>query len=539
LLQRTGSNFVQNASAFDARNRCTTALAIADMDSDGDNDLIQGGSETSQSYPPAFNLSNKHGIETKLLWNDGTGTLQDTTRRDIPGRSQLAFAAVGDINNDDFPDIVLAEGNGIAMLNNGDATFTNQTQAFPATGRPALGDLDGDGDLDCVLVERLGQVWTLRNTGNGTFVAWHGPYQVNLLQTFYEATDCELADLDGDGILDLFVATGADYSTGPLPMDGLLLGQGNGSFVDASNLLGGPTDMDGIAIGDIDNDGDLDVVGNYHAHINQGGSFTTQVIPGWFGRTKPALADLDGDGDLDLAIGSRCPAICPNNDDPPNAIGINDGNGNFSISQAQGTNLLATWSVAVFDADNDGDTDILWGNGDSGRPQDLLYGNTGGPQWNTSDAIAYEEEDTRQILLADLDLDDDLDLIAINDSKDASDGPRSKIFVNMTRQLTAPYPARIGYDYQLKAHGAPLGCALWISPQSAITPLPPYGTLGLGLPGLSSFALLGPPTTGNTVEITTPLPNTPALVGATVYVQGIDIASLRLTNRLSETLVSW
>ena len=63
--------------------------------------------------------------------------------------------------------------------------------------------------------------------------------------------------------------------------------------------------------------------------------------------------------------------------------------------------------------------------------------------------------------------------------------------------------------------------------------------LGLSLSGLSSFGLLGPPANGNSAEITITLPNAPALVGFTAFLQGIDVASLRLTNMLSATIVGW
>ena len=129
-----------------------------------------------------------------------------------------------------------------------------------------------------------------------------------------------------------------------------------------TNLLGGAKEKTAsISFGDIDNDGDEDIIiangrhwpGQNKILLNNGkGGFTVERDLGSERLTSYAaeLSDFDGDGDLDIAVG---------NDKAPNYIFINDGNGNFIKSNTFGRSYSNTRNITLDDIDNDGDIDIL------------------------------------------------------------------------------------------------------------------------------------------------------------------------------------
>ena len=116
-----------------------------------------------------------------------------------------------------------------------------------------------------------------------------------------------------------------------------------------------------IGVGDIDNDGDADILvangrhwpGQNRVFVNNGkGVFTVSRPLGNERETSYSteLADFDNDGDLDIAVG---------NDMAPNYIFINDGNGIFIKGPSFGKKYAPTRNIVVSDIDNDGDIDIL------------------------------------------------------------------------------------------------------------------------------------------------------------------------------------
>ena len=362
----------------------------------------------------------------------------------LPGTSSTDVNLV-DVDGDGDLDLYLAEGtDSLAgrpdrlLINDGNAQFTDES----ATRLPApntqnstiadFGDVDGDGDLDALVAGVLGED-LLINNGAGVFSLANGqlppPIIVPPQGKFDISAAVKLADVDGDGDLDALIANENPFNPSPTGGDQnrLWINDGAGTFTDetAARLPAHADQTGAIVTGDIDGDGDLDIVvlnrGQDFVLINRDGlghfvDETAARFPVTADTSRGGgLSDLDGDGDLDLLVG--------NSRGEPVAYYRNSGSGVFTpaaFGHVPGTNETIAGLVLV-DLDGDGDDDVYLanagafqtGHGFVGGP-DRYYRNNGQGQFQerTSKHFGTPPSDpTTAAGFGDLDGDGDLDLV--------------------------------------------------------------------------------------------------------------------------------
>ena len=207
-----------------------------------------------------------------------------------------------------------------------------------------------------------------------------------------------LGDVDGDGDLDIVVANEAAQG------NRIYVNDGSGTFTDFGQSLG-TNDSQFVALGDVDDDGDLDMV---VANFNQGNRVYNNNGSGLFTDSGQslgtnishsiALGDVDDDGDLDMVVGNSV----------GNRIYSNDGNGTFTDSgQSLGTNI--SHSVVLGDVDGDGDLDMVV----VGVQGNRVYSNNGSGLF-TDSGQSLGTNDSLSVALGDVDVDGDLDMVVAN-----------------------------------------------------------------------------------------------------------------------------
>lgn len=268
------------------------AVAAADFDADGDDDLAVtilsvGGVALFENTGPGANFS----LATTVL---GVADPRDLVATDI--------------NSDGRPDFVVPDSSGgtvTVFANMGSFSFANfaTINAGNDVRKIEVADIDGDCDSDIIAVNTNppgNRVVVLRNLGGGSFSAPQ-PYAVGT-----NPIDLALADADSDGDLDIYVANSTSRDVSFLRNDG------SGAFTAFGPYVSGfgTQFLNGIGIGDWDNDGDPDVVvGNANLtqvavlYNNGAGGLTSPTIYSVGDRPSVfEINDYDGDGFVDIAV---------------------------------------------------------------------------------------------------------------------------------------------------------------------------------------------------------------------------------------------
>ncbi len=369
-------------------------IAVTDLNDDGKLDVISAG------------VGSRGGAISVLL-GDGDGTFKDYVAYGTGGTPTMLL---GDFNGDGVPDLAIAAqsclsvhsqcliGNLSLWLGHGDGSFPSGGTSYPMPNNAtavAAGDLNGDGRPDIVVGNQNGEnnntLSVLINNGDGTFQP----------RVDYEAgsgtTSVVVGDFNGDRLMDVAVANVSDSTVSILLSNGngslqphqdyptagsglicvgdfnhdgafdlvtastyssylsILLGYGNGTFHPYSQVWAGISPA-AIAVGDVNNDGKLDVVLLNNRAIavllgNGDGTFKAPIIQSsTVSSNWGTLGDFNGDGKLDLAVTDVVSAwLFPGN-----------GDGTFQAPISFNTGGVAA-SVAAADTNVDGKLDLVYG----------------------------------------------------------------------------------------------------------------------------------------------------------------------------------
>ena len=401
-----------------------SGAAWIDYDQDGNEDLVI----INQSGPLTMTADEikKSAAHCELYHNNGNGTFTNVTEA-----SGLNFhgcgmgVAIGDIDNDGFPDVfITAFGTNIFYHNNGNGTFSDQTKKTGLGGLKgfwagaSLADYDRDGFLDLyvcgyVKYKRLNnQVITQRenNAEPAGINPLSFPSQRNLLYhnnkngTFTEVAisagvadpagkslSASWCDFNNDGWPDLYVANDVSDNV-------MYINKGDGTFNDVSHLahVADYRGAMGLGVGDWDNDGDMDL-------------FVTH----W-------LAEENGFYINKLNSKEKAP-------NKMQSLQFEDEAEKYGLGQVSLDDVA--WGTSFFDYDNDTRLDLFVVNGSTNQqerdPQYLvpmknrLFWNEGQEKGFaevssvSGEALAYENVG-RGAAFGDFDNDGDMDLFIVN-----------------------------------------------------------------------------------------------------------------------------
>jgi hypothetical protein len=263
------------------------------------------------------------------------------------------------------------------------------------------GDLNGDGFPDLTTVDEDAadlRVTLNRADGSGTY----GPFLTPFQHIGVESSPNESCDLDNDGHMDIAVSSTDNGSVF------VVLGRGDGSWKSAQEVpLGTSPETHGVAVLDIDGDGDWDVVNANHAAsnlavmINTNGTLgsPTFIESGVDGEYALNAGDMNGDGIADLVVGGQ--------DSRQIVVLLGNGDGTFTPQTPQDAGG-AVWKLVLGDVNGDGNLDVAAVNGDSDSAA-ILLGNGDG---TLGAPTVYDTGGTEVgTVLGDLDGDGDLDWV--------------------------------------------------------------------------------------------------------------------------------
>ncbi|WP_324673674.1 FG-GAP-like repeat-containing protein [Hymenobacter sp. GOD-10R] len=318
-------------------------VTLGDIDGDGDLDLLT-------CYGTAAPAPG--GVVLRL--NDGTGKFTGT--KEVQVGTNPNTVVLADVDSDGDLDILTLNSRNSVInstvsvrLNDGKGNFSGNQDASvgPFPNSLAVGDLDGDGDLDILTANRnspSANTLSVRlNDGNGTF---SGTQEVPVAAISYSIV---ARDVDGDGDLDILSSN--ENSTVSVHLN-----DGKANFSGSQEIP--VSGYYKLAVGDIDGDGDLDFVtanylplnGSLSIRRNNGnGKFSgnQEIISG--SANALSLSDMDGDGDLDLVTTDYRPEAI--------SVRLNDGTGTFGSSRSVPISG-APFNLALGDVNGDGSLDV-------------------------------------------------------------------------------------------------------------------------------------------------------------------------------------
>lgn len=423
LFLNDGSGNFTHIENPSLQNAASYSSAFADIDQDNDKDLVVTG-----------------GYQLKIFLNDGAGNLLEKPKHPIKGviAGDMVFF---DADNDGDEDLLTTgfENNNIydaqAILYINDQGSFTKVEATPfegvKQGTSSISDIDNDGDLDIFMIgDNAQDSSTARlyaNNGTGTFTEIATP---NFKLARYKSA--AFADIDGDGDEDLFIG---GYSSND-SLHSKLYENIGGIFTELLPAAFHHISTELVAFSDIDGDQDLDLILTGESLLstphqvsqiykNDGaGIFSlfpgTTLPPLWRGAI--ALSDVDNDGDEDLVI-----CGLNNSDSAITKLYLNLNGEFFEVATPLFTGIFqATLAFADVDGDNDEDL-LLTGWPDNFSTTTQLYLNQKGYflEAKNQDFVTFFDG---MIAFSDIDGDQDPDFVIAGN--DFVRGNTTRIYIN-------------------------------------------------------------------------------------------------------------
>ena len=363
----------------------SSKLEVADIDGDGLPDILvaNGG-----------NYATKGPAEPARVWKNlgtwatpGVPHCQEISAQAVGGFvGNSRMIKVADVDGDGRPDILTggAYQTQLKLFLRTTTGWTDASAQLPqqltSIGDAELGDVDGDGDLDIVLVDwgatapgvagyQGGRTRLYLNDGHGTFTEATATQMPDQLVKW--SWDLTLADVDNDFDLDILV------SCKLCTQSYLFTNDGSGHFTNQPDALPHFTNNYALEPMDITGDGFLDLAtindgtqSRDHLFINRGdGTFADETAARLTGVANPAeddnaavWLDVDSDGDADLLVASLS---------GPDRLLLNDGTGHFTLSATTATpdDTPGSLGIQVADLDGDGRLDVVQSQGEVAFPE--------------------------------------------------------------------------------------------------------------------------------------------------------------------------
>ncbi|WP_324680719.1 malectin domain-containing carbohydrate-binding protein [Hymenobacter sp. GOD-10R] len=486
----------------------------------------------------------------------GPGTFGGGTDLTVPGTPVSVTPA--DIDGDGDLDLLTANqspGSGTGTvsvrLNNGTGGFSNGPNVSVGSEPVSVvaADVDGDGDLDILTANSLSNFVSVRlNSGGGSFSnAPDVPIGTTANSRCFSVV---AADVNADGNLDILAANGGESTVS------VRLGNGQGGFSGTTEVNVGSNSIN-LAAADVTGDGNLDLLtanftsntvsvrpGNGMGSFGSGLEVSVGSNPG-----RLIVADVNGDGNLDLltANGNITSTV---------SIRLNSGTGSFSGSDINLGSGNFISSLVVADVDGDGDLDLLtggisigFGSGSNPAGTVIVRRNNGGTFGSPSQIVSVGN--TPYLAVADVDGDNDLDLLTANSSSNtvsvrlnqavslltftpASGGPGTR--VDITGIGFVSEDGRTPLVTSVFFNGTPAAFFAVLSPTQVATAVPAGATTGpltvtttqSTLTSTASFTVLANPVITTTAGATTVSPQTTTPVDPGLTVTDADSPTLVL-----------
>lgn len=441
VLLGNGDGTFQSASTYSSGGVVATSVTIADVNRDGNLDLIVGNQCLASTCASG-------GVS--VLLGNGNGTFQTAQGYATGGLSTVSVAA-GYFNHDRKLDLVVAnqcqssgncKGNVGVLLGNGEGTF-QAAQSYASGGYTAVsvatGDFNGDGKTDLVVANQCessancnnGNVGVLLGNGDGTFATAQ-----SYASGGNSTSGITVSDLDEDGQMDLVLSNQCQLAANcGMGSVSVLMGNGDGTFQSAQNYISDGVLAQFVGIGDWNGDmkPDLAVVNQCQSGsictgtvtvLLGNGDGTFQVPPsyasGGYDADSVAVGDLNRDGKPDLVVANLCQASnCSRANSGYVSVLLGNGDGTFHPAQEYATGGFGSSSVAIADLNGDGNADVVVANQCStsdcktGGSVSVLLGNGNGTL-QTAQTYASGGYTALSIAIADFNKDGNLDLAVAN-----------------------------------------------------------------------------------------------------------------------------